>query len=193
MMTPWDQFFYQKMRLLSREKLVLDIGGGEPLQKLPLETAALFSKTAYFSIDYESVFKPTLVGDAHHLPIQTSSVPAVVCKAVLEHVKNPFEVANELFRITKKGGKILVYAPFLYQYHGDKYYQDYFRYTKDGLKELFKYWRFVELQPVRLYLETISNLLPSPFKFTLRLPAHYFDRFKPHTPQVSGYYLYAEK
>lgn len=192
-MTKWDAFFYEKMKKLSKEKLVIDIGGGQPLQKLLPKVKNLFSKTTYISVDYELAFKPTIIGDAHCLPLRSNATSAVICKAVLEHVRNPFIVTKELFRITKRGGKLLVYVPFLHPYYGDKFYQDYFRYTHDGLRELFKDWKHLELQPVRLYLETVSNLLPSPLKNIARPITRFLDHLKPNVPQVSGYYLYVRK
>jgi ubiquinone/menaquinone biosynthesis C-methylase UbiE len=187
-------FINKKMKALASEELIIDVGGGKPFQKQMKQYKDLFEDKKYFSVDYEYHYRPTVVGDAHQLPIKSNSVKAVVCKAVLEHVPNPRRVVDELYRISRKGGKVLVYVPFLYPYHGDKYYKDYFRFSHDGLKELFKEWSRVELQPVRGYFETVTFLFPSPVKAFLIHASRIVDRLvKVTTYQVSGYYLYAEK
>jgi hypothetical protein len=111
---------------------------------------------------------------------------------VLEHVKNPFTVVDEIYRISEKGGSVLVYTPFLYPYHGNRRYKDYYRFSHDGLLKLFHKWKKVELQPVRGYFETLALLLPRPITRILTPPFRFVDKYF-KLPQVSGYYLFALK
>jgi len=84
--------------------------------------------------------KPNLdvVGDAHRLPFKNGSFDIVYSIAVLEHVAKPWIVADEIFRILKPGGFVVLELPFLNVIHDA---HDYFRFTDLGIRSLFD--RFV--------------------------------------------------
>lgn len=65
------------------------------------------------------------------IPVETGHFDAVICVAVLEHVRDPDEVMKELFRVLKPGGVLLLDVPFLQPEHLCP--TDFQRYTKDGL------------------------------------------------------------
>lgn len=44
-------------------------------------------------------------GDAHHLPFEESRFDLVYCRYLLEHVADPAQVAREMFRVLKPGGR----------------------------------------------------------------------------------------
>jgi len=56
--------------------------------------------------------KVDIVGDAASLPILDDSLDAVLCKAVLEHVPNPWAVIADIYRCLKPGGYVLIEVPF---------------------------------------------------------------------------------
>mgnify|MGYP001611149018 CR=1 FL=1 len=63
-----------------------------------------------------------------------------------------------MFRVTKKGGLILITVPFLGGLHEEP--NDYQRYTRYGLKELVKeYGEILEIEGQGSVLSTISMLL----------------------------------
>jgi SAM-dependent methyltransferase len=82
-----------------------------------------------------------VVGDGHYLPFLDGSFDVVWLSAVLEHIRKPWLVADEVFRVLKPAGVVLVSVPFVQKRHGAPH--DYFRYTVDGLRSLFD--RFDEL------------------------------------------------
>ncbi len=45
------------------------------------------------------------------LPIDSSSVDLVICKDVMEHLVDPLYLTQEIFRITKSGGSVLLHVP----------------------------------------------------------------------------------
>ena len=53
-----------------------------------------------------------VVADASHLPFPDRSFDAVFCDAVLEHVKNPFQVVSEFSRVLKEEGYVSAGVPF---------------------------------------------------------------------------------
>ncbi len=78
----------------------------------------------------------TLIGDIQGCPqIADASYDVIVCTQVLEHVPNPFLAAEELCRILKPGGVLLLTAPAAFPYHRDPL--DYWRFSVDSLALLF--------------------------------------------------------
>jgi len=60
----------------------------------------------------EKEWKHDYYGDITELPIEDESFDYVLCTEVLEHVPEPLKAMKELTRICKKGGKIIITAPF---------------------------------------------------------------------------------
>ena len=74
------------------------------------------------------------------IPVPEAHFDAIVCNAVLEHVRNPHEVLDEFYRVLKPGGYLYLGVPFMQPEHLDP--TDFQRYTKDGLCELVRRHRF---------------------------------------------------
>jgi SAM-dependent methyltransferase len=69
------------------------------------------------------------------LPFKPSTFNAVFCHDVLEHVPQPFEVASEIIRTTKKNGYIECSTPFLFPFHDVP--DHYFNSSTSGIQQLF--------------------------------------------------------
>lgn len=76
---------------------------------------------------------PDDIGRFHHIE----------CMSVLEHSKRPWKMAANLERVLKPGGTLLVTAPFVWRVHG--YPNDYWRFTKDGVRALFSHISWVRM------------------------------------------------
>jgi len=59
----------------------------------------------------------------------------IFCLSVLEHCREPFRMAENLMRLLKPGGSICISAPFSWKIH--PYPNDYWRFTPEGIRELF--------------------------------------------------------
>ena len=70
------------------------------------------------------------------LPFESDQFDYVICAAVLEHTRRPWDVAREICRVLKPGGKVLVDYPFLQGVHG--YPHHYFNATPQGAISLFE-------------------------------------------------------
>lgn len=205
-MTSWDNFFKEKcIDILTNSAKVLDIGEGLRARKgtgnrYNKDRAWLqeyINKTEYIVMDPVPDYKPDIVGDIHHIPLLDSSLPAIICLAVLEHVENPIVAMQEMYRVLEPNGKLLIYVPFLYYYHAHQgYYADYWRFTYDTLKLFSKAFSKSEIVPVRLPIETIVRLTPAGRYKTFISFARFMDSIfyaKKGSRQVAGYYLYLEK
>lgn len=61
----------------------------------------------------------------------------ILCLDTLEHVRDPFFMAKNIFQALNPGGYALLSVPFNWKRHVDVSSQDYFRFTEDGLRALF--------------------------------------------------------
>lgn len=53
-----------------------------------------------------------IVSDITDIPVADNSFDAVLCTEVLEHVPNPNAALKELIRVIKRGGRLILTAPF---------------------------------------------------------------------------------
>lgn len=194
-MTPWNKFFDEKIREIAKSDYILDVGGGIKFGKGLQEYAKLFSGKKYVTLDKEPTYRPDLVGDIHHIPLADSSVDAVICKAVLEHVEEPHRAVGEIYRILKSEGKALFYLPFLYPYHArHQVYKDYYRFSKDAVEYLFRNFRKLEYVPVRGFFETWLNFLPAGLNRFFSPFGRFFDfLIKRGGDQTSGFNIFVIK
>jgi len=61
-----------------------------------------------------------LRADATRLPCQTASFDSVVCREMIEHIRDPGRVIDEIHRILKPGGRLCVTVPSA---HTERYFQ----------------------------------------------------------------------
>jgi SAM-dependent methyltransferase len=111
---------------------VLDFGAGKGKQK----ALALKHGKTYTSLDIEPHPSVDIVGDVLNPPIPDNSYDTIISTQVMEHVRKPWIMAQQIERILKPGGISIVTAPFITPFHADPH--DYFRYTEMGMKSLFE-------------------------------------------------------
>lgn len=84
-----------------------------------------------------------IVADVNAIPLPSESVARIVSDTVLEHVTDPTLAVKEMRRLLAPGGLAFVTVPFLYPYHSSP--NDYQRWTKTGVGELFRDFEIVEI------------------------------------------------
>ncbi len=80
-----------------------------------------------------------VIADAQFLPFKGDCFDIVYSIAVLEHLKKPWVVTDEIFRVLHPGGYVVLELPFLNLIHDE---HDYFRFTDKGIRSLFDERRF---------------------------------------------------
>ncbi|HTX12192.1 MAG TPA: methyltransferase domain-containing protein [Solirubrobacteraceae bacterium] len=115
-------------------RTVLIVGGGnlgfglQPLTEAPW--IELIETDVYIGP------RTAVVCDGHDLPFAESSIDAVVCQAVLEHVADPVRVVAEIHRVLTPGGLIYSEIPFMQQVHEGPF--DFTRWTLNGHRRLLR-------------------------------------------------------
>ncbi len=97
-----------------------------------------------------------IVGDAHHLPFSSSSFSMILTTEMLEHVHDPQQVIDEIERVLRPGGKVILTTRFVFPIHEAPL--DFYRFTKYGLAHLFRKWGEIEIRPETNPFEGIGVL-----------------------------------
>lgn len=117
------------------------------------------------SRDYKEL---DIISDITNIPVQDESFDAIMCIEVFEHITNPLDALKEFNRILKKGGKLILTAPFnslthyapyhfstgftkyFYQHHLEKYDFKILELTENG-----NYFEYLAQETRRL--KSVSN------------------------------------
>jgi SAM-dependent methyltransferase len=114
---------------------VLEIGSKDYGNTQPFR--AYFSENEYVGVDLEDGKNVDVVQDLTQgigdLP--ENHFELVICCSILEHVKNPFPVAENIAKLTAPGGTLFHSTPWVWRYH--PYPDDYWRYTPSAIKLLY--------------------------------------------------------
>lgn len=129
--------------------LILECGGGDRRRCRPNHL-----NFEYLRFELADVF-----GDIHSVPFRDGVFDLVFSQAVFEHVRNPFEAAEELIRVTRPGGIILTEVAFLQPLHAVPYH--FFNMTLWGVEELFRTCEIVEADWFGELSTTVEWLLRS--------------------------------
>ncbi len=95
------------------------------------------------NVDFHDYTGVDLVADIRSIPLADGSVSRIISDTVLEHVANPAVAVKEMYRLLESGGLAYIAVPFLYPFHSAP--NDYQRWTKQGLIELFSDFEMVEI------------------------------------------------
>lgn len=92
----------------------------------------------------------------------------VVCTEVLEHTLNPFLAVDEIHRILKPDGVVLVSTPFNFRIHGPL--PDCWRFTEHGLRSLFSTERGFDILELDALEDTNRFLMPIHYTLVAKKP-----------------------
>lgn len=74
--------------------------------------------------------------DGEKTPFSENHFDSILCTEVLEHAFEPAAMLNELHRVLKPGGRLLLTCPFMWELHEEPW--DYARYTPYAVRSLLK-------------------------------------------------------
>ena len=154
---PWNPDFLVLRKMAQRLPLriaqhtgtLLDIGSGDS----PYAAAIRAGRT--IAVDVERGNGVTLLADAHRLPLVPDAVDMVVSFQVLEHLKDPPRAINEVERVLRPGGIVVMTTHGIWPYHG----HDYHRWTHEGLALLFADFIDVRVEPLNGPVGVSTQLL----------------------------------
>lgn len=136
-----NEFLIRTSKLLINES-------GKLLEIGPQDRSAVKENFSNFQIDTFDIvdtYNPTYVGDLtkFNSNIEESSYDVIACLEVLEHTLQPFSAIQELRRILKDGGHLLLSAPLNGRIHGPV--PDCWRFTEHGWKVLLRDFDIIEI------------------------------------------------
>lgn len=178
---PTKNYSHLPQRIIqdNQGKVIIDVGSGKTHLSKEVITLDKFAKA-------------DICADATSLPLKSSSVDVIISIAVLEHLKEPAQAINEMYRTLKKGGEIYLEIPFLQPFHGSP--NDYYRATLPGLQHWCRKFKelesgvcvgpgsaiaWVEIEYLRLWFSKIP-LVGIVIELLFRLwtlPLKYLDRY----------------
>ena len=174
-------------RKIKRKGVVLDVGSKDsPYKKL-------IPHKEYSRMDISDKHNPDIVGDIldkKTIQKYKSYFDTIVFTEVLEHIQEPQMAVNNINYILKEGGHCILSTRFIQPIHpGPK---DYFRFTEDSLRYLFRDYRDVEVYPLGNVTHSIWQLINFRGKNLLSpLMAKINFHWKSKCP--TGYIVFAEK
>ena len=98
-----------------------------------------------------------IVADVQALGLASGAFDVVVCTEVLEHLPEPQRAVDEMHRVLGPGGTLLLTTRFLFPIHDAP--QDYFRFTKYGLRHLLRAFEIEELCEETTTVGTLAVLI----------------------------------
>ena len=121
-----------KLNLIPEGKTILDAGAGEQQYK-PYCRHLKYISQDFGEYDSNSgegglpspkwdTSECDIICDIIDIPLENESVDIVLCSEVFEHLKNPILALKEFSRLLKKGGSLLLTAPFCCLTHMAPYF-----------------------------------------------------------------------
>lgn len=127
-----EQWVKNELAKIKRGKKILDAGAGEQIYK------PFCHHLHYFSQDFNQYdgkgdrrekqtgswdnSKTDIISDITSIPKPNGYFDVILCTEVLEHVPNPLAGFSEFHRLLKKGGKLILTAPFCSLTHFSPYH-----------------------------------------------------------------------
>ena len=125
--------FLKQYRKELVKKNLADFGSGITTQPHVRRALSMMNEQAGYMPEYIPV--DSLTGYDLMKPLK-KKFDNGLCMDLLEHVDNPFTVAENIGKSIKKGGLLFVTAPFSWEYH--EVPVDYWRFTHTGILRLFQ-------------------------------------------------------
>ena len=112
---------------------MLEVGNGRKGRRGKFKPP--FERTVSWThIDIDRINHPDVQTDVQYLPFRKDEFDTIVCLEMLEYVDSPQTALNEIKRVLKCNGTLIVSTPFMHRMDTP---HDYWRFTETGLRYLF--------------------------------------------------------
>ncbi|MCI0703498.1 MAG: methyltransferase domain-containing protein [Planctomycetia bacterium] len=101
-----------------------------------IDLRGLFAGRDYTGVDFRAGPGVDLVANVEELPLPDASVGTVLAFSVFEHVKHFWKGFEEVRRVLRPDGVLLVCCPFYFHVHA--YPHDYWRFTPEAFESLLE-------------------------------------------------------
>lgn len=135
---------------------VYDLGCGDS----PYRNLALQQGDSYTGVDWDNSQhsgRADVVADLNQpIDLPTASADTVLCFSVVEHLRRPEVFLQEVARLLKPGGVLLLQVPWQWTLHEMPY--DYFRYSPTALTDMLadSGFRDIDIAPLGGFFTTLS-------------------------------------
>lgn len=149
-----ETFVQQAAKKTPARSRVLDAGAG------PCPYKNFFRHCRYESTDFVDPYKMLdFTCSLDNIPKTSNTYDSVISTEVLEHVEFPQKVMDEMYRVLKKGGKLILTTPQGWMIHQAPH--NYFYFTRYGLESLLKNAGFTKFKitPMGGYFKFLADAL----------------------------------
>lgn len=151
--------------------LNLGCGVGNEVKKFREFGNTVATDIDLYSVNHVKKYVQAVRSDASNISFKSNTFDCVIISDVLEHIENDSHSIDEIIRVTKTGGLIVITVPaikFLFSTH-DLALGHYRRYSRKGLLDLCKglqivrmsYWNFISF-PIITPFRIIKKFLNVP-------------------------------
>jgi hypothetical protein len=151
-----NEFLKMEFSKIKSNSCVGTVGSGGEVE----EILRLWAKKDDFkveSLDIDPCRNPDILADISDPNIPGDRYDVLVMVEVLEHVKDPHGAVSRIQYLLKSSGKLILTVPFIFPLHDRP--NDFFRYTRYGLRLLFKNMRNVNIYERNNWGEAIVVLI----------------------------------
>ncbi len=133
------ELFSRWLRTLPGSSLkVLDVGGRIQPYRVLLDDRC----SQYVAVDLRSTPLVDVIGKAEKLPFADGQFDLVVCTQVLEYIRSPRIVIDEIYRSLKPGGSLLLSVPSVFPRDSE---EEYWRFLPCALRDLLSGFSSIDL------------------------------------------------
>jgi SAM-dependent methyltransferase len=145
---------------------------------------SFFEVSEYIGVDFENVGHPhdneqiDVFYDGKHIPFENGRFDSILCSEVFEHIFNLEEIIQELSRVLKTEGHMLITCPFVWNEHEVPH--DFARYTRFALESMLSKQGFeiISFTKAGNFITAITQLTTLYFFNIFKGPARKFFLFR---------------
>jgi SAM-dependent methyltransferase len=134
----------------------------------------LFPGKEYHGCDMRPGLGVNKILDLHAIELESESVGTVLCFDTLEHVEYPHRAMDEIFRVVKPDGIVVISSVFNFAIHDYPY--DYWRFTPEAFRSLLKRFNGVYVGGVGKK-EDPHTIIGIGFKGNGQIPGQFIQKY----------------